>query len=252
MTNASTSPVHPKFWSLTRGDNVVGVGSSSQRGIADGGTTTTPPRKSPRANPTHHDRSGCPTAESSPYFTRRRQGNKPPAPKPYHRCMQLPWSDPEVRMDSLDSVDRAVVPGSGGLGERGAAAGSSGQASPRSVIGAPTDSTEAQDSHTGLPLHLPLQPGPASPRMEWKVIDEVMQNMAPTETQKHHILINLGTSDERCPLVSGRVVASPDTHTTVLMRLIGLDLELVVLPVPVLLLPPPDPCCPPWCWRGWV
>uniref|UniRef100_A0A8C7NMZ3 PDZ domain-containing protein n=1 Tax=Oncorhynchus mykiss TaxID=8022 RepID=A0A8C7NMZ3_ONCMY len=94
---------------------------NSYRGIADGGTTTTPPRKSPRANPTHHDRSGGPTAESSPYFTRRRQGNKPPAPKPYQSCMQLPSSDPEVRIDSLDSVDRAVVPGMG-LGERGAAA----------------------------------------------------------------------------------------------------------------------------------
>jgi hypothetical protein len=29
-----------------------------------------------------------------------------------------------------------------------------------------------------------------------EVIDEVMQNMAPTETQKHHILINLGTVRE--------------------------------------------------------
>ncbi|XP_038843222.1 PDZ domain-containing protein 4-like, partial [Salvelinus namaycush] len=168
ITNASTSPVHPKFWSLTRGDDVVGVGSSSQRGIADGGTTTTPPRKSPRANPTHHDRSGGRTAESSPYFTRRRQGNRPPAPKRYQSCMQLPSSDPVVRIDSLDSVDRAVVLGMG-LGERGAAAGSSGQASPRSVSGAPADSTEAQDSHTGLPLHLPLQLGLAAPRMEWKV-----------------------------------------------------------------------------------
>ncbi|XP_014003010.2 PDZ domain-containing protein 4 [Salmo salar] len=168
MTNASTSPVHPKFWSLTRGDDVVGVGSSSQRGIADGGTTTTPRRKSPRANPTHHDRSGGRTAESSPYFTRRRQGNKSPAPERYQSCVQLPSSDPEVRIESLDYVDRAMVLGMG-LGERGAAAGSSGQASPRSVSGAPADNTKAQDSHAGLPLHLPLQLGPASPRMEWKV-----------------------------------------------------------------------------------
>ncbi|KAK6308609.1 hypothetical protein J4Q44_G00218800 [Coregonus suidteri] len=203
-TNASTSPAHPNYLSLTQGGEGVGVGSSSRRGIAEGGTTTTPPRNPPRTNPTHHDRSGGRSAETSPYFTRRHRGNKPPAPERHQSCMRLPSRNPEVRIDSLDSIDRAMVLGMG-LEERGAAAGSSGHTSPRSASGAPAGPTKAQDSLTkaqdsrtkaqdsltkaqdsrtkaqdsrtkaqdsptkALPLHLPLQLGPDSSRMEWKV-----------------------------------------------------------------------------------
>ncbi|CAB1330392.1 unnamed protein product [Coregonus sp. 'balchen'] len=178
----STSPAHPNYLSLTQGGEGVGVGSSSRRGIAEGGTTTTPPRNPPRTNPTHHDRSGGRSAETSPYFTRRHRGNKPPAPERHQSCMRLPSRNPEVRIDSLDSIDRAMVLGMG-LEERGAAAGSSGHTSPSltkaqdsrtkaqdSLTKAQDSRTKAQDSLTkALPLHLPLQLGPDSSRMEWKV-----------------------------------------------------------------------------------
>ncbi|KAJ8017275.1 hypothetical protein DPEC_G00016140 [Dallia pectoralis] len=145
--NASTSPAHPKFRSLNRGGDGVTTGSSPQRGVAGGRTTH--PLKPPRTNRSapHNDWFGGHSAESSPYFTRRYHANHPPLLERYQSCMQLQSSNQEFFVDPLEPSDRTTC-----LEERGAAAGSSGQASP-----------------SRLPLHLPLQLGPASPRMEWKV-----------------------------------------------------------------------------------
>lgn len=96
------------------------------------------------------------------------------------------------------------------------------------------------------------QPEQVSPPASLRAPAAILDDLGVATLKPVVVLVCRPQSDERCPLVSGRFVASPDTHTTVLMRLIGLDLELVVLPVPVLLLPPPDPCCPPWSWGGWL
>ncbi|KAL1020561.1 hypothetical protein UPYG_G00001700 [Umbra pygmaea] len=151
--NASTSPAHPKFRSLTRGCDRVTIGSLSQRGVAEGGTT--PPQKPRRANPTslHQEWSGVYSAESSPYFTRRLHGNKSPVQEHYRSCMQLQPTHQEFLIDPVDSE---------ALEERGAAMGSS-------EHGAPACPSKAQASPSRLPLHLPLELGPSSPRMEWKV-----------------------------------------------------------------------------------
>ncbi|XP_029362246.1 PDZ domain-containing protein 4-like [Echeneis naucrates] len=147
--SSSTPSTPSKFRSLTRE-----AGSSSRRGMADGG-------RGSRAGGTPH-RAGGGSAESSPYFSRRGQ-NKPP--ERYQSCMTLPS---EGLVDPLDRLrDRTRAEGN----DRGTAAGSSGPGSPRSVNSAPCS---LEDHHTGasrLGLALPLGSSPAaSPqRMEWKV-----------------------------------------------------------------------------------
>ncbi|XP_059189163.1 PDZ domain-containing protein 4-like [Centropristis striata] len=150
----STPSTPSKFRSLSRE-----AGSSSRRGVADGGRGS---RSGGAA-----DRPGGGSAESSPYFTRRHHGNNKP-PERYQSCMTLPS---EGLVDPLDRVrDRAKAEAE----ERGVGTGSSGPASPRSVNSAPCG---LEDHHTrasrlglALPLGLSHSSPTASPqRMEWKV-----------------------------------------------------------------------------------
>ncbi|XP_054465502.1 PDZ domain-containing protein 4-like [Anoplopoma fimbria] len=152
---SSSTPCTPsKFRSLTRE-----AGSSSRRGVADGG------RGSRAGGAT--DRPGGGSAESSPYFSRRRQSHNKPLER-YQSCMTLPS---EGLVDPLDRVrDRARAEGE----ERGMGTGSSGPASPRSVNSAPCglEGHYAGASRLGLalPLGLTHSSSTASPqRMEWKV-----------------------------------------------------------------------------------
>lgn len=107
------------------------------------------------------NRPGGASAESSPYFSRRRH-NHHQAPERYQSCMTLP-SDGLV--EPLERVrDRARVE---------VATGSSGAASPRSVNSAPCGLEEHQDSisRLALPLGMAHSSPTASPqRMEWKVM----------------------------------------------------------------------------------
>ncbi|XP_035377770.1 PDZ domain-containing protein 4 isoform X1 [Electrophorus electricus] len=105
----TSSTVNPKFRSLTR------EGGSSR---AEGA----------------HERAGGRSAESSPYFTRRRHPNRAP-PERYHSCMQLGSSVSEP------SAERPAE-GEGGASRAGPSRPS---------------------------LDLPLALTPSSPRMEWKV-----------------------------------------------------------------------------------
>lgn len=113
------------------------------------------------------DRPVAGSAESSPYFTRRRHNHNKSLER-YQSCMTLPS---EGLVDPLDRLrDRARAEGE----ERAMGTGSSGPASPRSVNSAPCG---FQDHHTGtsrvglaLPLGLTHSSPTASPqRMEWKV-----------------------------------------------------------------------------------
>ncbi|XP_028850262.1 PDZ domain-containing protein 4 [Denticeps clupeoides] len=102
---------------------------------------------------TVHDRTGGHSAESSPYFTRRRHGSKPL--ERYQSCLQL-------GSEGAGPLERT------GDGHSEAADGSSDQGSPMSL----SSTTAASDAHSsparlGLDLALPLPP--TSPRMEWKV-----------------------------------------------------------------------------------
>ncbi|XP_074538226.1 PDZ domain-containing protein 4-like isoform X2 [Halichoeres trimaculatus] len=150
--SSSTPSTPSKFRSLTRE-----VGSSSRRGVADGG-------RSSRAGGAP-SRPGGGSAESSPYFSRRHHSRSKPLER-YQSCMTLPS---EGLVDPLDRVrDRARVEGD----ERGVGTGSSGPASPRSVNSAPCGLEDHRASRLGLALPLGLtQSSPtASPqRMEWKV-----------------------------------------------------------------------------------
>ncbi|XP_041655902.1 PDZ domain-containing protein 4-like [Cheilinus undulatus] len=150
--SSSTPSTPSKFRSLTRE-----AGSSSKRGVADGGRGS----RSGGAP----DRSGGVSAESSPYFTRRHHSRSKPLER-YQSCMTLPS---EGLVDPLDRVrDGARAEGD----ERGRGTGSSGPASPRSVNSAPCGLEDHHASRLGLALPLGLtQSSPtASPqRMEWKV-----------------------------------------------------------------------------------
>lgn len=113
------------------------------------------------------NRPGGASAESSPYFSQRRQ-NQHQAPERYQSCMTLP-SDGLV--EPLERVrDRARVE----VGDRAVHTGSSGPASPRSINSAPCGLEDHQDSLSRLGLALPLGMAHSSPtaapqRMEWKV-----------------------------------------------------------------------------------
>lgn len=114
------------------------------------------------------ERLGGGSAESSPYFSRRRQG-APQPPERYQSCMALPS---EGLVEPLERLrDRTVAEGH----HRGAATGSSsGPGSPRSINSAPCGLEEHITGNPRLGLALPLgltQSSPtASPqRMEWKV-----------------------------------------------------------------------------------
>ncbi|CAJ1084335.1 PDZ domain-containing protein 4-like isoform X2 [Xyrichtys novacula] len=150
--SSSTPSTPSKFRSLTRE-----VGSSSRRGVADGG-------RGSRAGGAP-DRPGGGSAESSPYFSRRHHSRSQPLER-YQSCMTLPS---EGLVDPVDRVrDRARVEGE----DRGVGTGSSGPASPRSVNSAPCGLEDHRASRLGLALPLGLtQSSPtASPqRMEWKV-----------------------------------------------------------------------------------
>ncbi|XP_026189012.1 PDZ domain-containing protein 4-like [Mastacembelus armatus] len=152
--SSSTPSTPSKFRSLTRE-----AGSSSRRGVAEGG------RGSRTGGAT--ERPGGGSAESSPCFTRRHHSHNQPLER-YQSCMALPS---EGLVDPLDRVrGRARAEGE----ERGMGTGSSGPASPRSVNSAPCG---LEDHHAGisrlglaLPLSLTHSLPTASPqRMEWKV-----------------------------------------------------------------------------------
>nr|XP_046253386.1 PDZ domain-containing protein 4-like [Scatophagus argus] len=152
--SSSTPSTPSKFRSLTRE-----AGSSSRRGVADGGWGS-------RAGGVT-ERPGGGSAESSPYFTRRHHSHNKPLER-YQSCMSLPS---EGLVDPQDRVrDRVRAEGE----ERGMGTGSSGPASPRSVNSAPC---ALEDHNTGalqLGLALPLgltqsSPTAAPQRMEWKV-----------------------------------------------------------------------------------
>ncbi|XP_056897069.1 PDZ domain-containing protein 4-like isoform X2 [Takifugu flavidus] len=113
------------------------------------------------------NRPGGASAESSPYFSRRRQ-NHHQLPERYQSCMTLPSDglvEPLGRARDRVRVD---------VDQRGAAAGSSGPVSPRSITSAPCGLEDHQVGLSRLGLALPLgmthSSSTASPqRMEWKV-----------------------------------------------------------------------------------
>ncbi|XP_074500921.1 PDZ domain-containing protein 4-like isoform X2 [Sebastes fasciatus] len=152
--SSSTPSTPSKFRSLTRE-----AGSSSRRGVADGG------RGSRAGGATDRPVGG--SAESSPYFTRRHHSHNQPLER-YQSCMTLPS---EGLVDPLDRVrDRARAEGE----ERGMGTGSSGPASPRSVNSAPCGLEEHHRGASRLGLALPLgmthsSPTASTQRMEWKV-----------------------------------------------------------------------------------
>ncbi|KAK9514718.1 hypothetical protein VZT92_025412 [Zoarces viviparus] len=152
---SSSTPCTPsKFRSLTRE-----AGSSSRRGVADGG------RGSRAGGAT--DRPGGGSAESSPYFSRRRQSHNKPLER-YQSCMTLPSEGLVDPLDRVRDIVRAEAE------ERGMGTGSSGPASPRSVNSAPCglESHYAGASRLGLALPLGLthsSPTASPQRMEWKV-----------------------------------------------------------------------------------
>lgn len=117
-----------------------------------------------------NNRPGGASAESSPYFSRRRQ-NHHQLPERYQSCMTLP-SDGLV--EPLGSArDRVMVD----VDQRGAATGSNGTASPRSITSAPCGLEDHQVGLSPLGLALPLGMTHSSPtaspqRMEWKVMCE--------------------------------------------------------------------------------
>ncbi|XP_076859756.1 PDZ domain-containing protein 4 isoform X2 [Brachyhypopomus gauderio] len=124
----TSTTVNPKFRSLTREGTV--------RALADGSSQG----GSSRAEGAH-ERAGGHSAESSPYFTRRRHPNRAP-PERYQSCMQLGSS-------FLEPSAERCVEGESGTG---------GRAGPAS-----------RPSPARRSLDLPLPLAPPSPRMEWKV-----------------------------------------------------------------------------------
>ena len=184
---------HYAFRSLTRE-----AGSSSRRGVADGGrgsrgtltlklnftsaslfvvcsrfSTLITPHSFIITAAGAPDRPGGGSAESSPYFTRRHHSHNKPLER-YQSCMTLPS---EGLVDPLDRVrDRARVEGE----ERGMGTGSSGPASPRSVNSAPCGLEDHHTRASRLGLALPLGMTHSSPtvspqRMEWKVNGVMMR-----------------------------------------------------------------------------
>lgn len=174
------------------------AGSSSRRGVADGGrgsrgtltlklnftsaylfvicsrfSTIITPLSFIITAAGAPDRPGGGSAESSPYFTRRHHSHNKPLER-YQSCMTLPS---EGLVDPLDRVrDRARAEGE----ERGMGTGSSGPASPRSVNSAPCGLEDHHTRASRLGLALPLGMTHSSPtaspqRMEWKVNGLMMQ-----------------------------------------------------------------------------
>ncbi|XP_054869165.1 PDZ domain-containing protein 4-like isoform X2 [Amphiprion ocellaris] len=156
--SSSTPSTPSKFRSLSRE-----VASSSRR--ADGG-------RSSRAGGVPRRPDGG-SAESSPYFSRRRHSK--PLDR-YQSCMTLPS---EGLVEPLDRVrdrvgdrvgDRVRPEGE----DRGMGTGSSGLASPRSINSAPCPLEDQHGGASRLGLALPLGLTQSSPttspqRMEWKV-----------------------------------------------------------------------------------
>lgn len=133
------TPMNQKFCSLSREGTV--------RRMPDGMTQSS----SSRVNNT---RNGGRSAESSPYFTRRRHSNCF-TPERYQSCMHLGSSLSE----SSGPLDRAVE------GESEAPIGGS----DHEGHGNNTLGSLPHPSPVKLSLALPLPLSPASPRMEWKV-----------------------------------------------------------------------------------
>lgn len=107
------------------------------------------------------------SAESSPYFTRRQHRHSKPLER-YQSCMTLPSEG------LVDPLDRVRDSGRADGEERGAATGSSGPASPRSVNSAPCGLEDHRAGASRLELALPLglthsSPNASPQRMEWKV-----------------------------------------------------------------------------------
>nr|XP_021327735.1 PDZ domain-containing protein 4 isoform X2 [Danio rerio] len=134
------TPMNQKFCSLSREGTV--------RRMPDGMAQNS----SSRVN--NHTRNGGRSAESSPYFTRRRHSNCF-TPERYQSCMHLGSSHSE----SSGPLDRAVE------GESEAPIGGSDQEGHcEKTLG-----SLPHPSPVKLSLALPLPLSPASPRMEWKV-----------------------------------------------------------------------------------
>ncbi|XP_065102980.1 PDZ domain-containing protein 4 [Paramisgurnus dabryanus] len=133
----TNSAIHQKFHSLSREGSTV-------RRVPDGGNTRI----------SSHDRNGGRSAESSPYFTRRRHSNCF-TPERYQSCMHLGSSLSE----SSGPIDRAVE------GESEAPVGGSDRESHRNSTFGPLPHPSPVKLNLALPLPLP----PPSPRMEWKV-----------------------------------------------------------------------------------
>lgn len=115
------------------------------------------------------DRLGGGSAESSPYFSRRRQG-VPQPPERYQSCMALPSEGLVEPLERLRDRTRTESH------HRGAGTGgsSSGPGSPRSINSAPCGLEEHLTGSSRLGLALPLGLTHSSPtaspqRMEWKV-----------------------------------------------------------------------------------
>ncbi|KAL2103472.1 hypothetical protein ACEWY4_000340 [Coilia grayii] len=163
--NCSYSPTSYRKWQASTLSSAGSPGqkyrsacwdSPTRRAQAEGVPTLT--RKPPKVP----DRMGGRSAESSPYFTRRQQGNGSRPLERYQSCMQL-GSTPEGGA----ALERMVE------GESEAAVGSSGPESGSNVKGTLTRVPQGSDlppSPAKLSLNLPLPLSPASsPRMEWKV-----------------------------------------------------------------------------------
>ncbi|XP_026108757.1 PDZ domain-containing protein 4-like [Carassius auratus] len=134
----TNSPMNQKFCSLTREGTV--------RRMPEGVTQD--------SRVSGHNRNGGRSAESSPYFTRRRHSNCF-TPERYQSCMHLGSSLSE----SSGPLDRAVE------GESEApVGGSDGEGHGNITFG-----SLPHPSPVKLSLALPLPLPPASPRMEWKV-----------------------------------------------------------------------------------
>ncbi|KAI7797384.1 PDZ domain-containing protein 4 [Triplophysa rosa] len=133
----TNSAIHQKFFSLSR--------EATVRRLPDGGNSRI----------SSHERNGGRSAESSPYFTRRRHSNCFP-PERYQSCMHLGSSLSE----SFGPLERAVD------GESEAPVGSSDR---EGTINHRNSNLGAHPSPVKLSLALPLPTPPASPRMEWKV-----------------------------------------------------------------------------------
>ncbi|XP_077080119.1 PDZ domain-containing protein 4 [Siphateles boraxobius] len=136
----TNTPMNQKYCSLSR----EGTIRRMPEGVTHGGNSRV----------SSHDRNGGRSAESSPYFTRRRHSNCF-TPERYQSCMHLGSSLSE----SSGPLDRAVE------GESEAPMGGS----DREGHGNGTFGSLPHPGTVKLSLALPLPLPPASPRMEWKV-----------------------------------------------------------------------------------